>query len=86
MAGNVFEQCFNWYGANYYAKSPEYNPTGPISGTMRIIRDGSWSYPPTRMRVSRRTEKDPASKLDCVGFGCIKSLVIITSQAGSDML
>ncbi len=56
-------------------QSPEYNPTGPISGTMRIIRDGSWSYPPTRMRVSRRTEKHPASMLVCVGFRCIKSVV-----------
>ena len=75
MAGNVFEWCFDRYGADYYAKSPEYNPTGPISGTMLVIRGGSWSYPPTRMRVSRRTEKHPASMLDYVGFRCIKSVV-----------
>ena len=75
MAGNMFEWCFGWYDADYYAKSPEYNPTGPISGTMRVIRGGSWSYPPTRMRVSRRTEKHLTSMLDYVGFRCIKSVV-----------
>ena len=67
-ADNVFE----WYGVGYYAKSPEYDPTGPMSGTMRVTRGSSWNYPPNRMRVSRRIEKHPTSMLDYVEFRCVK--------------
>jgi|TARA_B100001013_G_scaffold289617_1_gene189439 formylglycine-generating enzyme required for sulfatase activity len=71
-ADNVFEWRFEWYGVGYYAKSPEYDPTGPMSGTMRVTRGSSWNYPPNRMRVSRRIEKHPTSMLDYVEFRCVK--------------
>jgi formylglycine-generating enzyme required for sulfatase activity len=42
MQGNVFEWCSDWYGADYYHRSPEYDPPGPSEGAERVIRGGGW--------------------------------------------
>jgi formylglycine-generating enzyme required for sulfatase activity len=41
-AGNAWEWCSDWYGATYYASSPPANPPGPDSGSLRVVRSGSW--------------------------------------------
>ena len=43
MTGNVYEWVSDWYDENYYASSPKSNPTGPINGSSRVLRGGSWS-------------------------------------------
>ncbi|MGH7599019.1 MAG: SUMF1/EgtB/PvdO family nonheme iron enzyme [bacterium] len=42
MAGNVWEWCADRYGSDYYKASPSRNPKGPDSGTVRVLRGGSW--------------------------------------------
>jgi len=41
MAGNVYQWCFDYYGASY-ADLPLRNPTGPAVGQGRILRGGDW--------------------------------------------
>lgn len=54
MSGSVFEWCNDWYDENYYDKSPENNPKGPVAGPHRVFRGGNRNSTPDRSRVAYR--------------------------------
>jgi formylglycine-generating enzyme required for sulfatase activity len=41
MSGNVWEFCQDWHGA--FSSENVTNPTGPTTGTFRMLRGGNWS-------------------------------------------
>jgi formylglycine-generating enzyme required for sulfatase activity len=41
--GNVYEWCWDWFDEGYYSQSPESDPVGPATGSLRTCRGGSWS-------------------------------------------
>lgn len=54
MHGNVGEWCGDWFGADYYDKSPGADPKGPATGSERIYRGGTWISNARRCRAANR--------------------------------
>lgn len=53
MAGNLWEWCWDWFGGTLGTPSAT-NPTGPASGSNRVLRGGSWSDDANYARCSDR--------------------------------
>jgi eukaryotic-like serine/threonine-protein kinase len=70
MGGNVAEWIRDWYGR--YPSSPASNPSGPDTGTLRVLRGGSWRDELSReVRATRRRAAEPSSGRDDIGFRCV---------------
>ena len=74
MAGNVWEWVADWYGETYYVNSPSSNPQGPVSGTYRILRGGSWYFDGARASSTYRYRYSPDLRGDSIGFRCASSV------------
>lgn len=72
MGGNVYEWVFDWYGKEYYRSSPTKNPKGPLTGTYKVMRGGSWINYAVGTRPADRTDARPDKRLNFVGFRCAK--------------
>ncbi len=74
MTGNVWEWVNDWYAADYYANSPATNPAGPATGTLRVLRGGSWyESGPGDLRAAFRNAKSPTQSFVNNGFRCALS-------------
>ncbi|WP_230758931.1 formylglycine-generating enzyme family protein [Actinomycetospora soli] len=76
--GNVWEWCADRFAADWYARSPQHDPTGPAEGAARVMRGGSYlchdSYC-NRYRVAARTSNTPESSSGNLGFRCAGDVV-----------
>jgi formylglycine-generating enzyme required for sulfatase activity/Tol biopolymer transport system component len=67
MHGNVWQWCNDWYGENSYKDSPQDNPHGPATGTMRVLRGGAWDCTADKCRSAYRHKEFPVYSDACFG-------------------
>ena len=86
MAGNVSEWCLDAYDADFYARSPFWNPiAGDASAsqivnefrrvkTSRVLRGGSWYTGALYLHVAYRVWNTPTVAYGNVGFRCARDV------------
>ena len=71
LSGNISEWVADW--SESYSGGSELNPTGPISGTEKILRGCNWYFQPAYCRGAARPSALPDTRFDYLGFRCASS-------------
>ena len=66
MSGNVWEWCLDWSGS--YSRGAVTDPQGPQSGSLRVMRGGSWDDFALHCKVVYRRHGFPDDRFNCGGF------------------
>jgi formylglycine-generating enzyme len=83
IAANIHEWCADWYASDFYASSPDRNPSGPERGVRRASRGGSWRHAVTISRCATRSRIDPSFRYTDYGFRVVRSAAGATCSTGA---
>ncbi len=72
MHGNAWEWVADWYGEDYYARSPVDDPKGPPDGEVRVRRGGSWHTWAFYARASYRNWNTMSTRYTLVGMRLLR--------------
>ena len=71
MSGNVWELCWDRYAA--YESDPLSDPHGPVTGSYRLVRGGSWGETAVSLQCAYRLNSYyPYLESEYVGFRVVR--------------
>ena len=77
MAGNVWGWVNDWYDGDYYDSQTSWNnPTGPVDGTAKVMRGGSWNNNWWGLRTGYRYSSPPELVDGVWGIRCAASIAL----------
>ena len=71
MLGNVWEWVHDWYGD--YPSGSATDPQGPVSGSFRVFRGGSWNSGATSVRGPYRFVNGRGYRITALGFRLLRT-------------
>lgn len=74
MLGNAWEWVADWHGDDYYARSPRKDPQGPVDGSVRVRRGGSWHTWSFYARCGYRNWNSPQTRYTLVGMRLLREI------------
>jgi formylglycine-generating enzyme len=74
MHGNVHEWCHDYYKGFSYKQSPAQDPTGPVTGSFRVLRGGSWNINTRGARSAFRSWFGADVRNNNLGFRVVREL------------
>jgi len=73
MSGNVWEWTTDWLASYEETNKVSHDPTGPVEGSMKVIRGGAWDTERSTATPSFRLGVRPDQTLPNVGFRLARS-------------
>jgi sulfatase modifying factor 1 len=74
LHGNVWEWVSDWYGEDTYARSSRDDPSGPVDGSVKVRRGGSWHTWSLYARCSYRNWNSVQTRYTLVGIRLVREL------------
>ena len=72
LSGNALEWTADVYHEDPPQRLSTVNPHGPPSGSLRVVRGGSWRQPRMFQRTTSRDGLAPESRSPEIGFRCAR--------------
>ena len=83
LHGGVWEWCADWFGP--YVAHAETDPRGPVEGTARVIRGGSWFNEPEALRSANRHRHPPDSRQPNLGLRLVWEPAEVKTSAAVEL-
>ena len=81
MPGNAGEWCLDWYDEDYYSTTYNVDPQRFGSGTLRVLRGGSWDSISQFGRSACRNYSSPDLRYSDVGFRVSVDITVPAKQS-----